>query len=151
MDIPAHVHILATIRAGAIYYFKEEKLTSSEPHYFVVLNKNPRTEEVLILVCASSQVEKRSHIVQKLGFKTETLVFVSPDECSLFSKTTVIDCNTVFEKTSQSLINKLQQEKLKICTETMPVAIVEKLIKGVLISSQVSEKTKRLLTDSHGS
>jgi len=91
MDIPAQVRILATMKTGSVYYFEEEQLSSTEPHYFVVLNKEPRTEEFLILVCASSQVEKRRQTIQKLGFPQETLVFVSSTDYRLFRRDTVIE------------------------------------------------------------
>lgn len=147
MDIPSSIRILATIKTGSVYYFEEEELSSDEPHYFVVLNQNPRTEEFLILVCASSQIEKRRQIMQRLGFPQETLVFVSPSEYPTFSKDTVIDCNRVFEKTSQTLIEKLDQNKLKVCTEIMSDTILQKLIRGILASTQISEKIKRMLSD----
>lgn len=147
MDIPSSIRILATINTGSVYYFEEKELSSNEPHYFVVLNQNPRTEEFLILVCASSQVEKRRQIIQRLGFPEETLVFVSPAEYAIFSKDTVIDCNRVFEKTPQTLIEKLDQNKLKVCTEVIPDAVLQKLIRGILASAQISEKIKRMLSD----
>lgn len=147
MDIPPNVRILATIRTGSVYYFEEEELLSDEPHYFVVLNQNPRTEEFLMLVCASSQIEKRQQIAQRLGFPLETQVIISPSEYSIFSKDTMIDCNRVFEKTSQTLIEKLDQNKLKVCMEIMPDIILQKLIRGILASTQISEKIKRMLSD----
>src|SRR3989344_1523724 len=147
MDIPPNVRILVTIKTGSVYYFEEEKLSSDEPHYFIVLNQNPRTEEFLILVCASSQIEKMRQIMQRLGFPQETLVFVSPSEYPIFSKDTVIDCNRVFEKTSQTLIEKLEQNKLKVCTDMMPNGILQKLIEGVLASSQISGKIKQMLSE----
>jgi len=146
MDIPPNVRILVTIKTGSVYYFEEEELSSDEPHYFVVLNQNPRTEEFLILVCASSQVEKRKQIAQRLGFPSETQVIISPSEYPLFSKDTIIDCNRVFEKTSQTLIEKLEQNKLKVCAEMMPDGILQKLVGGVLVSSQISEKIKKMLS-----
>ena len=145
MDISARVRILASIKTGSVYYFEEEKLSSTEPHYFIVLNKNPRTEEILILVCASSQVEKRQQIAQKLGFSNETLVVVSPSDYSLFIKDTIIDCNNAFEKTAQSLIDKLEEGKLGVCTELMPTEIVQKLIKGVIMSTQIAENIQKML------
>ena len=148
MDISARIRILATIKTGSVYYFQEEKLLSSESHYFVVLNNNPRTEEFLILVCASSQIEKRQRIIQKLGFPQETLVFISPTHYQIFKKDTVIDCNSVFEKTSSFLIEKLEQGKLKVCREVMPETIIKNLVQGVLASNQISEKVKRMLTSS---
>jgi hypothetical protein len=146
MEIPARVRILASIQIGSVYYFQEEQVQSTEPHYFVVLNKNPRSEDFLILVCASSQVEKRKQIIQKLGFPPETLVFISPKEFPLFTKETVVDCNRAFEKTAQLLINKLEQGKLGVCTEIMPIEIVRKLVKGILASTQISKNVQKVLT-----
>ncbi len=146
MDIPSDVSILATIKTGSVYYFEEEELSSDEPHYFVVLNQSPRTEEFLILVCASSQIEKRQQIARRLGFPAETQIIIAPSEFSVFSRDTIIDCNRVFERTSETLIEKLEQNKLRVCIELMPHAILQKLIAGVLASSQISEKIKRMLS-----
>ena len=146
MDISARVRILAGIQTVSVYYFEEEELSSTEPHYFVVLNKDPQTDELLILVCASSQVEKRKQIAQKLGFSSETLVVISPSDYALFTKETVIDCNRAFEKTAQSLIDKLEQKKLHICTELMSEDIIQKLVGGIIASTQIAEKIKKILS-----
>lgn len=143
--VPAKVHILATVKTGSVYYFEEERLSSLEPHYFIVVNKNPKSDEVLLLVCASSQIEKRKDAIRKLGFAEETLVLVSPRECPCFNKDTAIDRNTVWEKTSQSVIEKLSNRELRVCPDEIPGEIVKKLIKGVLISNQVSEDIKVLI------
>ena len=145
MEIPPSIHILATIETGSVYYFKEEKLSSDEPHYFVVLNKNPQTEEFLILVCASSQVERRKQIIKQLGIPSETLVTISPSEYSSFSKDTVIDCNRVFEKTLQIIVEKLKQDELKVCRDVMSDVILQKLTAGILVSPQVSGNIKNML------
>lgn len=145
IKVPADIHIRSTIRIGSVYYFEEEQLSSPEPHYFVVLNKDPHTAELLLLVCASSQVEKRKNAAKKLGFPEGTLVCISPAEYPLFTKESVIDCNRVIEKTIQSLIEKLEQGKLGPCTEIMPKPIIQKLIAGVVASDQVSENIKKLL------
>ena len=145
MDISARIQILASIQTGSVYYFEDEELTSAEPHYFIVLNKSPRSEDFLILVCASSQVEKRRKIIKKLGFPENTLAFVSHSDYPLFKKETVIDCNRAFEKTADALIGKLENNKLKVCTEMMPKQIVQSLIEGVIASSQVKEKIKQVL------
>jgi hypothetical protein len=112
------------------------------------LNKNPRAEEFLILVCASSQIKKRRSVAQKLGFAKETLVLVSPNEYKHFSKDTVIDCNKVIEKNSRSLIEKLEGGKLRPCSESMSKEIIEKLVSGVLASNQVAEGIKKMIADS---
>ena len=143
--VPLKIHILATVKAGSVYYFEEERLSSPEPHYFIVVNKNPKTDQVLLLVCASSQVEKRKDAIKKLNFAEETLALVSPKECPCFNKNTAIDCNTIWEKTSQSVIEKLSNGELRVCPDEIPSEIVEKLVKGVLMSNQVSEDIKALI------
>ena len=75
-----------------------------------------------------------------------TLVVVSPSEYPLFKKETIIDCNRSFEKTAQSLIDKLERGKLRVCTELMSSGIVQKLVRGVLASMQTTEKVKKILS-----
>src|SRR3989344_1994465 len=133
MDIPAAIRILGAIQSGSVFYFEEETLNTTDAHFFVVLNKDPRTEELLILVVASSQVERRKEIAKKLGFPAETLVLVSPAECPLFTKETLIDCNRAFEKTPQSLIEKLEVGRLRVCTEIISANIVQKLKIGIAV------------------
>jgi hypothetical protein len=145
MEKSPHSRISETIETGSVYYFKEEELSSTEPHYFIVLNKNPRTEEFLMLVCASSQVEKRKRIAKYLRFPESTLVVVSPSEYSRFTKDSVVDCNRIFEKTIQSLIEKLEKGQLKLCETLMPKEVIQKLISGALASNQVSEKVRKML------
>jgi len=145
IDIPANVHILTTIKRGTVYYFREENFSSVEPHYFVVLNKNPSNNSVIILVCATSQIEKRKRRAQILNFPIETLVEVSPSDFSLFSKNTIFDCNCVIEKNVQSIIDKLSKKQLIICSTQMPEKIMSLLVAGVLRSSQISEQNKKII------
>lgn len=39
-----------TLREGCVYYFVERHLTSPEPHYFIVVNSDPLTQQVLLLI-----------------------------------------------------------------------------------------------------
>ncbi|MEW6488967.1 MAG: hypothetical protein AB1578_13755 [Thermodesulfobacteriota bacterium] len=56
--IPPEIRVGATLRPGSVFYFAEESHTGDTPHFFVVLNHSPRTDEVLLLVHSSSQLEK---------------------------------------------------------------------------------------------
>lgn len=147
MENSSRSHISETVETGSVYYFEEEGLSSSEPHYFIVLNKNPRSEEFLILVCASSQVDKRKRIAKFLRFPEKTLVVVFPSEYPTFKKESVIDCNRIFEKTIQSLIDKLEKRQLKPCENIIPKEIIQKLISGTLASNQTSEKVRKMLLE----
>jgi hypothetical protein len=139
--------IADTIETGSVYYFQDDSLSSDEPHYFLVLNKNPRTEEFLMLVCASSKVEKRKRIAKRLGFPKKTMVVVSPLQYATFKVESVIDCNRIFEKSIKALSDRLDRGRLKICKELMPKAVIQELITGALASNQVSEKVRKILLD----
>jgi hypothetical protein len=45
-----------TLREGSVYYFTERSLTSTKPHYFVVVNSNPVAQELLLLGVFTSKV-----------------------------------------------------------------------------------------------
>jgi hypothetical protein len=145
LEIPADIRLRATIAQGSVYYFVHESTSfkSSEPHYFIVLNHNPATEQVIYLVCASSQIEKAKARIQFQRSPISTLVFVSPEHYAHFSKETVINCNSVFEYDLQTLTHKLEHQQLKIC-EPLTEPIVTALIAGLLDSPLISRKVKRL-------
>lgn len=147
MHIPPEVQVHATLQTGSVYYFAEDspKFTSTEPHYFVVVNQDPRTEEFLILVCASSQVTKTQDRIQNLGYPEETLVLLTPDDYELFTKDTVINCNTVFQKSIQEIIEKGNQGNLRVCRALMPPAIVAQLQQGIQASPRIERKIKKML------
>lgn len=146
MEIPAEIRIKATIQRGAVYYFCNEspQFKSDEPHYYIVLNKDPLTERILYLVCASSQLEKAQRRIAAQKSPESTLVYVSPEAYTHFSKETVISCNSVFNYDLQVLIQKLSEKKLRVC-DPLPEDIVKALIAGVLDSPLVERKVKRQL------
>jgi hypothetical protein len=95
VEIPPEVVIKSTIKAGSVYYFPDDSLHSPDPHYFIVVNINPLDDTVIILVCASSRIEKvklRRNLCPPM-----TLVEVTPDEYNDFSVLSIIDCNYIFE------------------------------------------------------
>jgi len=147
VEIPFDIQVLATLQSGSVYYFQEDArdFSSTAPHYFVVVNIEPQTEELLILVCASSQVARRQEAIKRLGYPEETLVLMTSEDYEHFTKETVIDCNRVFLKTTREIIDKGQQGKLRICSEKMPSKIVKQLQSGLIASPKISRKVKNML------
>lgn len=142
--ISADLRIRATIKEGAIYYFIEESFTrSNDPHYFVILNKKPLEDEALILVNATTKIEERKQMQKNMP--PETLIEVSPTECCELTRDSIFDCNSVTEKSLDSLIAKLEENKLGICREIMPTEILEKLRNGVIKSPVVNRSHKKLI------
>jgi hypothetical protein len=142
IDIPPEVQIRSSIRRGSVYYFKEHSFSSDVSHYFIVLNRYPATDRVLLLVCPSSQIEKVRH--RRRNLPAGTLVEIKQDEYLDFAVDSIVDCNTVIQKTVGELVSKLSQGNLKV-KSTMPMEILGKLRSAVQLSPMVSEEDKEVL------
>lgn len=142
MDIPPEIQIRSAIRLGSVYYFTEESLHSPEPHYFIVLNIDPHEDTVILLVCASSQIKKV--LKRRRTCPNDTLIRITPTQYPGFKADSIIDCNNVFERTIDQIIDKLLNNKLRIKTEMNP-QLVKQLRQGVLVSPLVENRIKSLL------
>ena len=145
MKIPAELRIKVDLRQGSIYYYSDDGLTSTEPHYFIVLNESPKADRVLFLVCATSQVERCRKRAEHLQRPTSTLVLTGASECSCFSRDTVFDCNSVFERSIQQLVEKLETKQLRL-HGAVPDLLRDRLVAGVLASPLVSREIKTLIS-----
>lgn len=143
MEIPAEVKIRATIKRGSIYYFKEEKFSSEDPHYFVVLNKNPQTAIVVLLVNATTKIEKRKRARRNMPLTT--LIEACSVDCSALTELSLFDCNSSYEKPIASLVEKLENGELTICNATISKKLLNRLHQGVADSPVVEKGTKRLM------
>lgn len=144
MDIPPEVVIKSTIRLGSVYYFTEESLQSAEPHYFIVINKDPHEDKIVFLVCAQSQITKVKQL--RKNFSPETLVEINPKQYTGFRVDSIIDCNNVWEKSIDQLVDKLARGELKLKPE-MDVSLVKRLKAGILCSPLIEHRIKALLQD----
>ncbi|MBE0481518.1 MAG: hypothetical protein IBX68_11140 [Dehalococcoidia bacterium] len=140
--IPPDAQIRSTIRPGSVFYFVEETLHSTKPHFFIVVNPEPLTDRVVILACSSSQIRK----VQKRRrtCPPASLVSITPAEYPDFSVDSIIDCNFVLEKTIEQLVEKLSQRKLRMKTQ-MAAPLVERLRAGILQSPVIERRIKKVL------
>ena len=142
MDIPPEVAIKASIRPGSVYYFPHEALHSPESHFFVVINIDPFSEQVILLVCSSSKIDKVKRCNKHNA--PETLVEIKREEYDDFTCDSILDCNTVFPESIESLVQRLASNRLDRKSE-MDIALVEKLRRGVLASRQIAPTIKEQL------
>ena len=140
--IPPEVAIRGTIKPGSVYYFPEESFTSPDPHYFVVINIDPSTDEVILLVCASSKISKVEY--RRVNCPARTLVKISPTQYPDFAEDSILDCNVVHEKTVAQLVEKMSKGRLKLKTK-MDMKFVQRLRRGVLRSPLIPRRIKQQL------
>jgi hypothetical protein len=141
-DLTSEEIIRASIRPGTVFYFADDRLSPPLPHYFIVINLDPETESVILLLCASSQIQNVELL--RIEASYETLVIITPEEYPDFSKRTIVDCNTVFDTQLSKIVEKYSSNELAIQSD-LDEGIVKKLRNGVLVSRLVSKKIQQML------
>ena len=133
--------IRLTLRTGSVYYFVDRGLNSPEPHYFIVINRAPIQQEVLVLNVISSQVDK---VRQRRSTLPGTLVELQPTEYDELSVPSIVDCNNVFRRSLAELVemslHRTVASKMQISDE-----LIEQIRAAVLASPMVEQDIKDLL------
>ncbi len=140
--VPNETALNFYLHEGAVFYIQDRGLTSQQPHYFVVLNHDPRSEETLLLVVSSSQIENTHKL--HAAKPPETLVEIAESDYADFTKDSIISCNQVFTKTKAQLVQQINNGGDQ--KQRMPETILEKLREGVLASPTVERWIKKMLT-----
>ena len=134
-----------TVQKGSVFYFVEDTFETDRPHFFVVLNDDPKNEKILILVCAVTLSVKVAFLYEKFKYLRETMVDVTPSLCSFLKHPSIFNCNSPIEKSFLVFIDKLKDGKLKHVGEVNQ-ELLSKLRDGVLASPLVTKECKKLLS-----
>ena len=147
MEIPVNIRIPLCIEQGAVFNFHMEVSGTnrqSKNRYFVVLNRDPKTDSVLILVTSTTQITKRKEFVQRAGISEQTIVVVSPNEYSVFTNESAFNCNDVIEVSTEDLVRKIE-ENGSMNYPKISDSILAKLIIGINESPRIAPAIKKLL------
>lgn len=147
MDIQPKVRIPLCIEQGSVFNFYidfDGPKRQSKNRYFVVLNRNPKTDTVLIMLTSTTQIIKKREFIKRVGISEQTIVSVVPKEYSVFTSESAFNCNDVHEVSIIDLIRKIE-ENGSMNYPKMPNDILAKLIVGVTASPSVSQVIKNLL------
>jgi hypothetical protein len=131
-----------TLRQGSVYYMQDRRLTSPEPHFFIVLNHAPLADRVLLLAVSTSQVEALK--LRRRTAPPESVVELSPAAYAEFAKPSAVDCNAIFEMSVAELRERLRA-RLAGARQDLPQVAVQALVRGVLASPLVVPSHKALL------
>jgi hypothetical protein len=148
IDIPDDIKIKSTIREGSVFYFPEQAFKDPDrPHYYVVLNKEPISDKVLLMVCATTWDTGTFFWIDsriKKGIPEKTFVTIETGRSHLFTRITFFDCNSISQRNITDLILKMKSNKLRMAGE-IENDILQELKNGVKISPLVVEALKKLL------
>lgn len=116
----------------------------SKNRYFVVLNRCPKTDTILVLVTSTTKIEKKLEFVRRAGIPKDTIVIVSPDDYLPFKDECAFNCNDVHEVCLSDLVRKIEDDGSDGFPK-MPDGIIERLIKGVHASPRIAQGIKKLI------
>jgi hypothetical protein len=130
-----------TIKAGSVYKFSEATFSSTDPHFFIVLNHTPSADPFIALVVASSQIAKvqgrNSHL------PPETLIRINPGQYADFTLPSIVDGNQVHQRSIGELEFKIKTGKLEIKAD-MDLSLVKRIRIAVNLSKKVEDEVKDL-------
>jgi len=135
------VELKLGLRAGSVFYFQTRELNSPEPHFFVVMNRDPLGTGLLLLTIVTSKLDK---VRLRNRERLETVVEISPAEYDEFRVVSAIDCNVVLEKPLSDLADLVRRKQVRYHKD-MPKPIFEKIRSSVLASPVLAEELKQLL------
>jgi hypothetical protein len=130
------------LRAGSVYYFQSRELTSGEPHFFVVVNREPVTAKLLLLLTiVTSKVDK---VRLRNRERPDTVVEISPKEYNEFKVPSAVDCNVVLEKPLSELAGLVRRKEVRYHKD-MPAEIFARIKAAMQASPLVADELKALL------
>jgi len=129
------------LRAGSVYYFQSRELSSGEPHYFIVVNRDPITTNLLLLTIVTSKVDK---VRIRNRERPHTVVEISPKEYDEFKVLSAVDCNVVLEKSLSELAGLVRRKEVRYHKDLSP-EIFARIKTAILASALVEDELKLLL------
>ncbi len=115
----AHVplELRLSLREGTVFYFKERKLSSAEPHFHIVVN-DPLTQQVLLLTVVTSKVEK---VKYRRRDCPNTLVELGPrDLPNILSRPSIVDCNNVTRISLDEFCDRWTRKEIAAFARDLP-------------------------------
>jgi hypothetical protein len=129
------------LRAGSVYYFQSRELTSELPHFFIVVNRNPKEKQLLLLTIVTSNV---ADVRTRNHDRLHTVVEISPQQYDEFKGLSAVDCNVVLEKPLAELVGMVERKEVRYHRD-LPPEIFAKIKTAVLASRLVSDELRELL------
>lgn len=147
MEIPPKIKIPLCVEQGSIFNFFVDfgdPKRQSKNRYFIILNRNPKTDTALIMVTSTTQIQKKREFVKRTGISDKTIVEVKTKEHCIFTSDSAFNCNEVFEVNMSDLIRKIE-ENGSMNYPKLPDNILKRIIAGINESPKISQSIKDLI------
>jgi hypothetical protein len=138
MDLPINL-INSVIKEGAVFYFRTNKISSDEPHYFIVISNIDN--KIIALSCCTSQYDTILKYIKRNKYPDNTIADIDYNNYVFLKNPTFINCNGKIEFEYNEFVNKhLKDEKGEVNQNDL-----KKIIDGMLNSPDIEEEFKEIL------
>lgn len=147
MEIPPKIRIPLCVVQGSVFNFFVDfgdSKRQSKNRYFIVLNRNPKTDATLIMVTSTTQIQKKREFVKRAGISDRTIVEVKAKEHCIFTSDSAFNCNEVFEVNMSDLIRKIE-ENGSMNYSKLPDNVLRRIIVGINESPKILQSIKDLM------
>jgi hypothetical protein len=129
------------LRTGSVFYFQARELKSVEPHYFVVLNRDPLGKELLLLTVFTSQIEK---VRLRNRERPQTVIEFGPADYAPLACPTAIDGNVIHRRTLSEMADLVRRKQLRYHPD-LPAGLLARIRAAVLASPVIEDEDKDLI------
>jgi hypothetical protein len=129
------------LRAGSVYYFQSRELTSEQPHFFVVVNRDPIGTKRILLTIVTSNVDAARRRNRE---RPNTFVEIFPSDYNELKVHSAVDCNVLIEKPLPELVGMIERKEVRY-HQDLPTPILARLKAAILASPVVPEELKQML------
>src|SRR5438876_6211528 len=107
---PLPLELRLGLRAGSVFYFQSRELTSEQPHFFVVVNRDPVGTRLVLVTIVTSQLDK---VRVRNRERPATVVEITPAEYNQFKLNSAVDCNVVLKKPLEELAGMVRRKEVR--------------------------------------
>lgn len=140
----------ALVQTGSLVRFAPGTVFGNTNHHIgVVVNADPNTQQAVVVVCASSQVEKlRAFIARRDNLSPNTLVCITGGSYPHFGKDTAFNCNNPEVIPFDVLDTWQNQNSVELITRNGVIDsdLLDEIRAGIMISDMVEDAIKEMLT-----
>ena len=129
------------LRAGSVFYFQARELSSAQPHFFVVINRDPLGQDLLLLTVFTSQIEK---VRLRNRERPETVVEFDRPDYKPLTGPTAVDGNMIIRRSVSEMADLVRRNAVGYHPD-LPAPLLERLRAAALASPIIEDEDKDLI------
>ena len=119
-----------------------KQLTSAEPHYFIVVNTDPFTQQIILLSVVTSKVNE---VKRRRADRLDTVVELSPKDFDVLKKHSIVDCNSLKTIPLTEFNERFVRQEIRCFDKDLPPTFRKALRRAIHASSIVPDELKAVV------